>query len=112
MCLSEPTIRNMKVKLYDKLGVSNITQACFSAMATKLLFRPLKETTDKEPRRLDENVIFNTVGKITPEMYERIQDYLDIGMSVNAIAHKVHITEGAIRYAVKRGKLTVPFKRR
>ena len=43
--------------------------------------------------------------KIRGEVSERIQKKLDQGQSVNSIAKKENISEGAIRYAVKQGHL-------
>lgn len=41
--------------------------------------------------------------KIRGEVVERIQRKMDNGQSVNSIAKQEKITEGAIRYAIKRG---------
>jgi hypothetical protein len=43
--------------------------------------------------------------KIHGEKLEGIQKKLDKGQSVNSIAKQYHLTEGAIRYAVKQGYL-------
>ena len=43
--------------------------------------------------------------KIVGETLERIQKKLDKGGSQNSIAKEEHVTEGAIRYAIKKGYL-------
>jgi DNA-binding CsgD family transcriptional regulator len=43
--------------------------------------------------------------KLTPERIERIQDALDSGKSNLAIAKMENISEGSVRYAIKKGML-------
>ena len=43
--------------------------------------------------------------KLLPEVIERMQKYLDEGKSNSEIARLEHVSEGAIRYALKTGKL-------
>ncbi len=43
--------------------------------------------------------------KLLPEAFERIQGYLDEGKNNSEIARLEGVTEGAIRYAIKQGKL-------
>lgn len=47
--------------------------------------------------------------KLLPEKLNRIQGYLDKGMSNNKAAQKEGVTEGAIRYAIKKGVLKKNF---
>lgn len=65
----------------------------------------------KRYRARGENGMFETdkrhgvSHKLFGERLERVQKMLEKGMSNYAIAKKEHITEGAIRYAIKIGKL-------
>lgn len=43
--------------------------------------------------------------KLTPVVIERLQDYLDDGKSNSMAARQEGISEGAIRYAIKKGRL-------
>ena len=43
--------------------------------------------------------------KLLPKALERIQDELDKGRSVNSIAKQEGVSEGALRYTIKQGKL-------
>lgn len=46
-----------------------------------------------------------TAYRLTDPVLEKAQKMLDAGMSNNAIAKKLKVTEGAIRYAIKKSKL-------
>lgn len=46
-----------------------------------------------------------TAYRLTDPVLEKAQKLMDSGMSNNAIAKKLKMTEGAIRYAIKQGKL-------
>lgn len=43
--------------------------------------------------------------KLTPERLERIQQALDAGKSNTAIAKSENISEGSVRYAIRKGML-------
>ncbi len=43
--------------------------------------------------------------KLIPQLVARIQKKLDTGQSVNSIAKEENISEGSIRYAVKKGTI-------
>jgi DNA-binding NarL/FixJ family response regulator len=48
--------------------------------------------------------------KLTPERIERIQNALDAGKSNTAIAKVEDVSEGSIRYAIRKGMLKKNFR--
>ena len=51
-----------------------------------------------------------TPYKVTEEKKETIQESLDTGLSIRQAAREAGITEGAIRYGIRKGRITRPVK--
>jgi DNA-binding CsgD family transcriptional regulator len=100
--VSPKTIQNTESSLFKKLCVHSMLEAFIYAQNHQMIHvsqplqhsESLNKTPNKKTRRL-----------LTNEMITYIQHGIDNGFSINWLAKEVDITEGAIRYAVKQGKL-------
>jgi DNA-binding NarL/FixJ family response regulator len=98
------TIKNQLKPIFEKLNVRSIAEAIniasnyrmiyISKQDTKANIQPPVETPQKRSRVL-----------INDEMMQRIQQYLDKGLKIREIAKIIGISESAIRYLKKKGKL-------
>jgi DNA-binding CsgD family transcriptional regulator len=102
LCVAEKTVSNLKKNLYGKLGVHTMEQAVIFATNHRMIFatepcstQQAVETAPKRTRQL-----------LTPDILLRIQQGVNNKLSINSIAKKEAISEGAIRYAIKQGKIT------
>ena len=104
LCLGYQAYRNIGAAIYKKLKVKSLMQAVIYAFDHQLIFEPNenvrkgKQETQIRPKR--------TRRLLTPELVQQIQKRLNEGQSIRSIAKSAQVTEGAIRYAIKRGKLT------
>jgi len=76
---------------------------CVSYDSVKRSVRRLKKTGDGG--FFTEENRHGNAYKLTPERLERIQQALDAGKSNTAIAQMEDISEGSVRYAIKKGML-------
>jgi transposase len=76
---------------------------CVSYDSVKRSVRKLKKTGDSG--FFTEENRHGNAYKLTPERLERIQKALDAGKSNTAIAKMENVSEGSIRYAIKKGML-------
>ena len=102
MNASLQTVRNRVAVLYAKLGVHSMQEAIIFATSHRMIFAtrscPKRQAAVVAPKR--------TRHLLTPEVLLRIQQGVNASLSVNAVAKKEAISEGAIRYAIKQGKVT------
>ena len=76
---------------------------CVSYDSVKRSVRRLRKTGDSG--FFTEENRHGNAYKLTPDRLERIQKALDAGKSNTAIARMEHISEGSVRYAIKKGLL-------
>jgi len=76
---------------------------CVSYDSVKRSVRKLKKTSDSG--FFTEENRHGNAYKLTPEKLERMQKSLDAGKSNIAIAQIENISEGSVRYAIKKGML-------
>ena len=106
--ISNNTLRNDQAQLCKKLNVHSMTQALIYASTHQINFwdnqhdHNLKQEGKPVRRRIRH--------LITPDMMLRIQEGLHHGLHVNVIAEQEHISEGAIRYHIGKGKLQKAIK--
>jgi hypothetical protein len=102
LCVAEKTVSNLKENLYGKLGVHTMAQAIIFATNHRMIFATeaclKQQAVGIAPKR--------TRQRLTPEILLRIQQGVNNGVSINSIAKKEAVSEGAIRYAIKQGKIT------
>ncbi|MDR0835308.1 MAG: LuxR C-terminal-related transcriptional regulator [Tannerella sp.] len=104
LCVSEKTIRNIEMMLYQKLGVNSMLEAVIFATNHQLIFP--KRIYRMETKNKNEMISSRkTRHLLTEDILLRIQQGLNNRQSVNSIAKKEGISEGAIRYAIKNGRL-------
>ena len=97
------TVRNSQQAIYHKLDVHNMNQAANYAMFHHLIYEYEKsdrQKTEEQPQ------VKKTRRPMTPEKRAKIQERLNRGESVNSIALRENISEGAIRYDLKAKRLT------
>ena len=97
LCISEKTVSNLKGNLYGKLGVHSMQQAIIFATNHRMILAtepcPKQQAVGIAPKRSRQ--------PLTPEILLRIQQGVNNEVSINSIAKKEAISEGAIRYAIK-----------
>jgi transposase len=76
---------------------------CVSYDSVKRSVRRLKQT--KDSGFFTEENRHGNAYKLTPEKLERMQKALDTGKSNTAVAKMENISEGSVRYAIKKGML-------
>jgi len=95
--------------LYAKLGVNNMQEAVLFASNRRMIFT---SNQDKEnyQRSSDEAPLSGHRSSLTADSLQRIQNALDSSLSIRRAAKKESVSEGAIRYWIKHGKLKYPLK--
>jgi DNA-binding NarL/FixJ family response regulator len=104
--ISYIAVRRIKARIYKKLGMETIEQAIIYATNHQMLFNTIPADSGKDfsdLRCCPKSKRWR--NKLTGEVLSRIQTALDNKQSVNSIAKDMGISEGAIRKAVKNGKL-------
>jgi DNA-binding CsgD family transcriptional regulator len=105
LSLSPNTVRNMETILYRKLGVHSISEAVTFTTNHQMLFLPETYQREREEIQYKEIPTKKNRRPLTKEIFLHIQQGLDNRQSVNSIAKYEGISESAIRYAIKKGKL-------
>jgi DNA-binding CsgD family transcriptional regulator len=98
--ISPNSVRNTLASLYLKFSINGMMQAVVYATNHRLLFTAKKCSTYQELGLPPEYKRTRTL--ISDEMLLRIQKRRDNGESVNSIARHEGVTEGAIRYALRK----------
>jgi DNA-binding CsgD family transcriptional regulator len=106
LCVSYNGFRHHLSRLYAKLGVSNIREAILFATTRRMLFVSNTDKGDSD-RPANEKA---SRRRLTAENLQRIQQELDIKLSIRKAAKKENVSEGAIRYWIERGKLKTAAK--
>lgn len=105
MGLSDNTVKNMRHQLFEKFGINSVEQAIQYASNRLLIYHSppvLYETVGKKKNLLKYRPKRNILHSCA---LRNIQDDLDQGKTVNAIAKTRKIPESTIRYNIKKGKL-------
>jgi DNA-binding CsgD family transcriptional regulator len=99
--ISPNSVKNVLAALYLKFSLNGMMQAVIFATNHRLMFTAKKCATYKELGLPPAHKRTRTL--ISDEMLLRIKKRRDNGESINSIARHESITEGAIRYALRRG---------
>jgi DNA-binding CsgD family transcriptional regulator len=103
--MSLNNLQHKLTRLYHKLGVKNMTQAIIHSINHSLIFSHVNSSNVPKQKNSEDSEI-KQQKKMTPELIQNIQADLDNRQSVRSIAKRTGVSEGAIRKAVKSGKLT------
>jgi DNA-binding NarL/FixJ family response regulator len=105
--ISYIALRHIKMGIYEKLGVETIEQAIIYATNHQMLFSTIVENSEKNFSGLQCcQKSKRRRNKLTDEKRYRIQVAIDNKQSINSIAKEMKVSEGAIRKAIKNGKMT------
>ena len=102
LSISSHSVRNVLASLYLKFSLNGMMQAVIFASNHRLMFTAKKCSSFQEMGMPPAYKRTRTL--ISEEMLQRIQNRRDAGESINSIAKHERITEGAIRYALKKEK--------
>jgi len=100
---SHQDLRNTLTSIYRKLKVRTRKQAEIFANNHRIIIEPDKNRNRKKPKEQPKGK--KQRRKITPDQFQRIQEGLNKGESVNSIAKRENLRESNIRYHKVRGKL-------
>jgi len=100
--ISYHTLMGINKQICEKLNVESMLQAVTYATDHLLLFNPNIEVSKKKKR---EEKCKKHRDKLTPEILQDIGTRLDSGQSNRFIAKETGVSEGTIRYAIKKGKV-------
>jgi len=105
LCKSPHTIHNQMTELFFKLEVHSIMGALDLASNRRMIYVRKHDLKEQEhpPAEAPKK---RTRTPITDEMMNRIQTYLNEGLSTRKTADKIGISESAIRYWKGKKKLT------
>jgi DNA-binding CsgD family transcriptional regulator len=98
--ISPNSVRNTLASLYLKFSLNGMMQAVVYATNHRLMFTAKKCATFQELGLPP--VCKRTRTLISEEMLQRIKKRKEVGESINSIAKHEGISEGAIRYALKK----------
>jgi len=107
LCKGNYTIKNQIKQIFSKLDVHSIQEAIERASFQHLIFPIL----DLQPQLVKEHCKTTRVY-LRAEMLTRIQHHLDDGKSIRYAAKLEGVTEGAVRYSIKKFKLRIVKKKR
>jgi DNA-binding CsgD family transcriptional regulator len=105
LCLSYHTVRNEKMRIFDKLGVHSIEEAIVFATNHRMIFVSSKQGVRQEPTFIPK-IAKKTRRMPTPDVWQCLQQGLDNGQSIRSIAKQEGVWERTVRYAIKQGKLS------
>ncbi len=103
ICKGQSTIQNQIKTLFDKLNVHSMQEAVELARNRRMVF-PKQDTKQQATEPLCEK----KRTSLTKGMVQRIQQYLNEEISIRQAARKEGIIESAVRYWIKKGKITIP----
>jgi DNA-binding CsgD family transcriptional regulator len=101
--ISYDRLRHIKTQLFKKLKVKTMGHAIIYATNHLMLFVP-------NAKVFNVNICEKQYNKLTSDRLSRIQIRLDNNQSINSIAKDEDVSEGAIRKAIKNGKLIKNWK--
>jgi len=106
LCKGCCTIRNQIKILFQKLEVNSMQEAVDFAYNNHIIYYARQAMT--EPEKLPiEAPCKRTPILFTSDRLQHIQQYLDDGLSIRQAAKQESVSESAIRYWIKQGKLTI-----
>jgi len=100
------TIRNQIKPLLSKLEVNSIFEAITIAGKYRLMYVP-KQVEAESAQPVVEAPRKRTRKLLTDDMFQRIQEQLDAGLSIRKAATMLGISESAIRYWKNKGKIII-----
>jgi DNA-binding NarL/FixJ family response regulator len=98
--ISYYTLRHANMQICKKFHVETMLQAVIYATDHLLLFDHSMVSKKNKKKKCKKHR-----DKLTPEILQDIETRLNNGQSKNFIAKEIDVSEGTIRYAIKKGKV-------